>query len=431
MGTAQDAQAGARRILRLVPDCDPTSLKLTAEEGFLLSRIDGATPWRLLCQIGGMEPEEAEMCLESWLGAGYVEVSGAVPEARPKAERARPAIQKGRAGAPRRAAADGPRTIDESEITEGLDINVEVQRTILEFEAALDRPYHELLSVAPDADAKQVKQAYFKLSKEYHPDRYFRRNIAGYAGRLERIFKAVLEAYEILSDPELREELGRVEAATPPQAAAAEGAESAPAKPLTKLERLRQRMPFRIPEHLLEERRQKACEFAHAAEQSERMGRLAEASSSMRIAISFDASNREYRAALVELQAKSAEQRAAKLLEECGESYGADTADMRRVLKLLEDVLLYRPHDPALNHRAASVSLMLDEIKMAREYAEVALEHSPEVAAHHTIMGKVHRAQGDIGHARKEFESAVAIDAEDVEARKELASLRLGRRAAK
>ena len=215
MGAGEGSQAGLRRILRLAPDCDPTMLHLTAEEGFLLSRIDGATPWRLLCQIGGMEPEEAEMCLESWLGAGYVEVSGAVPEARPKAERARPAIQKGRAGAPRRTAADGPRTIDESEITEGLDINVEVQRTILEFEAALDRPYHELLSVAPDADAKQVKKAYFKLSKEYHPDRYFRRNIAGYAGRLERIFKAVLEAYEILSDPELREELGRVEAAPP------------------------------------------------------------------------------------------------------------------------------------------------------------------------------------------------------------------------
>ena len=41
------------------------------------------------------------------------------------------------------------------------------------------------------------------FSKEFHPDRYFRKQIGPYTRRLERIFKKVLEAHEILSDPEL------------------------------------------------------------------------------------------------------------------------------------------------------------------------------------------------------------------------------------
>jgi tetratricopeptide (TPR) repeat protein len=232
----------------------------------------------------------------------------------------------------------------------------------------------------------------------------------------------VLEAYEIFSDPRMRVEVARAEAQSAPSGAAPGG------QPLSKLERLRQRMPFKIPKHLIEERQLKAREFYYAAQQSEHAGNLVEAASSLRIAICFDSSNRDYRAALVDMQARSAEIRATKLLEECGASYTTDADALRGVLKLLEDVLLYRPHHPALNHRAAHVALMLDEVKKAREYAETALEHSPDVAAHHTIVGMVHRAAGEFGHAKKKFDSAIAIDPNDVEARKELATLRLGRR---
>ena len=57
---------------------------------------------------------------------------------------------------------------------------------------------------------KAVKKAYFALSKEFHPDRYFKKNIAGYKDRLDTIFKKVLEAYEILMDPKLRAELAKI-----------------------------------------------------------------------------------------------------------------------------------------------------------------------------------------------------------------------------
>ena len=43
-------------VPRLAPGWDPNSCTLTPAEGFLLSRIDGHTPWNALRQIGGIAP---------------------------------------------------------------------------------------------------------------------------------------------------------------------------------------------------------------------------------------------------------------------------------------------------------------------------------------------------------------------------------------
>ncbi|MFP6640686.1 MAG: hypothetical protein VCC04_10620, partial [Myxococcota bacterium] len=67
-------QAG-RRILQLAPDFEPGGLTLSSVEFFLLSRIDGCTPWRVLREMGGLSAEESDLCLESWLAAGYVELA--------------------------------------------------------------------------------------------------------------------------------------------------------------------------------------------------------------------------------------------------------------------------------------------------------------------------------------------------------------------
>ncbi|MBW2383416.1 MAG: DnaJ domain-containing protein [Deltaproteobacteria bacterium] len=424
MAADQGLGGDLRRIIRLAPQCDPTSLALTAEEGFLLSRIDGATPWRLLREIGGMDADEADLCLEGWLANGLVEVAGLASEEKRRNGTKVRAVRQRDVGA-------GRTELDESLIDAELDLDIDVQRRILSFELGLEQDYYSLLSVEKSAETKDIKRAYFKLSKEFHPDRYFRRNIGAYAERLERIFKKVLEGYEILSDPDLRAGLDEAEAVkVEPQSAGPFsspcGEPAGPQRPLTKLERLRQRMPFRIPEKVLVERRRQAEELFKAAHLSERSGQLVEAASAVRVAISFDSTNAEYRRMLVDLQARIAEKKANELLAE-GTSYSTDSTQLRKVLRILEDVLLYRPHDPGINDRAAAVSLMLGQYKPALEYAETAVEHSPEVGKYHTMLGLVYKETADVGHAKKEFERALKLDSDDVEARKGLASLRLGR----
>jgi curved DNA-binding protein CbpA len=430
MGDGEESADGFGRILRLAPDCDPTALKLTAEEGFLLSRIDGHTPWRLLRAIGCMDPDEADLCMEGWLASGVLEVSGV--EQRPTRPRTPPkrAVEPMGAAQSATAISSRPGEIDEALLDESLDIDLEVQRRILTFESGLCQSYYVVLGIEADADAKQIKRAYFELSKEFHPDRYFKKNVAGYSARLDRIFKRVLEAYEILSDPKLRAEVAEAAAQASPGSSDGGGEPFVPNpdayKTKTKLDRLRQRMPFRIPGRIMEERRRKARQFFAAAEQSSHGGKMIEAASSVRIAISFDPENAMYRNALGDFKAKAAEQQARKLLDQSAEIGAMSKDQLVQALGYLDDVLFYKPHDPDLNDRAAGVALMMDDSKKALEYAMSAVEHSPDVGRYHTTLGKVHLAKREMGHARNEFQKALKLDEGDVDARRTLASLRLG-----
>ncbi|HEY5951369.1 MAG TPA: DnaJ domain-containing protein [Kofleriaceae bacterium] len=59
-----------------------------------------------------------------------------------------------------------------------------------------------LLGVPTGADAKVLKRAYFKLSKEIHPDRHYGKQLGSFAERLTSVFEAVSRAYARLTTPE-------------------------------------------------------------------------------------------------------------------------------------------------------------------------------------------------------------------------------------
>ena len=61
--------------------------------------------------------------------------------------------------------------------------------------------YYQTLGVSRAASADEVKRAYRKLAKEWHPDRH----PEGERDEVEQKFKAIAEAHEVLSDPHKRE----------------------------------------------------------------------------------------------------------------------------------------------------------------------------------------------------------------------------------
>jgi curved DNA-binding protein len=64
------------------------------------------------------------------------------------------------------------------------------------------RDYYDLLGVARDASEEDIRRAYRKLARQYHPD------VNKEEGAEER-FKEISEAYEVLRDPEKRERYDR------------------------------------------------------------------------------------------------------------------------------------------------------------------------------------------------------------------------------
>ncbi|OQX96538.1 molecular chaperone DnaJ [candidate division KSB1 bacterium 4572_119] len=67
----------------------------------------------------------------------------------------------------------------------------------------MERDYYEVLEIARDADAHEIKKAYRKLAMKYHPDKNPGDKIA------EERFKEVSEAYEVLKDPDKRRNYDR------------------------------------------------------------------------------------------------------------------------------------------------------------------------------------------------------------------------------
>ena len=62
----------------------------------------------------------------------------------------------------------------------------------------MEKNYYEILGIKPDASDSEIKSAFRKLARKWHPD------IAGNTPEAVSKFKEINEAYEILSNPEKR-----------------------------------------------------------------------------------------------------------------------------------------------------------------------------------------------------------------------------------
>nr|NIV32488.1 DnaJ domain-containing protein [Anaerolineae bacterium] len=58
------------------------------------------------------------------------------------------------------------------------------------------KDYYETLGVSRDADRKEIRRAFRRLARQYHPD------VNPGDPEAEEHFKEINEAYEVLSDPE-------------------------------------------------------------------------------------------------------------------------------------------------------------------------------------------------------------------------------------
>jgi tetratricopeptide (TPR) repeat protein len=394
---------------------ESASQQLSPIEGFLLSRIDGQTPWAQLRQIAGIPPEEADRYLERWQSEGIVVMSdGAL---------ARP-------GSGEEGDSSDPQS--DLRIDPELGIDVELQGRILDFESSLDRSYFELLSVSRDTEAKEIKRAYFTLSKVFHPDRYFRKELGHFKERLEKIFRKLVEAYELLSDPMTRAELERsLGPAPPPEPQPCESAPTKSNRPspqkLTKREILdRLSGHFKVPQSILAERRQKASHFYDVAMAAAEQEHWSEAAPNLRLAIAFDPWNSEYSRHFVGVLSHYHEQRAVEMIE-AGNDTGA-VEDRAEALRLLEEALIHRPADPDLNERAAKLAMTTRELDRATEYAEAACELDPETAGRRITLARVLRRAGERDRAIEVLNEAACLDPDDGEIQDELKDLRPSRR---
>jgi curved DNA-binding protein CbpA len=395
------------RIPRFAQGADPSRLSLSPEEAYLLSRIDGKTPWSVLRQIGGLPPHEVDRRLRRWITERILMLEDeGTSSSQPSREE---------------ATNEAPEPPPNVQIDPSLEIPPQTQQRILEFQALLGRPYHEILGVADDADVKTLKRAYFALSKEFHPDRYFRRSIGPFADLLERSFKKIVEAYELLSDPTARVEIARSLTQGPSGGDFVEA--SGPAAASSRFHPARH--VFSMHARARRERRRKAKALFESGMAAFAQERWLEASAGVRLAIAFDPWNEAYKERFASVQRKANDERSAQLVRE-GEA-ALELRDLKTAFHHFEEALHHRPHDAALNHRTAKLAWAAEsDLHRAKEFATQACELSPDSAEYRRTLGQIYKEAGLEANARREFELALSIDPNDAEAKVELRSL--GRR---
>jgi hypothetical protein len=177
------------------------ALGLGPEEGFVLSRVDGVTRLGELIHLVPFPHEQTVAILKRLWIAGAIEIVGHAPPVM---------VDKATAPEPPRAASTAHRSSTAVPAAASLPPDVQLTpdqaRTIDDKLADIQtKNAFELLGLPRGCDKKEVKRAYFKLSKEFHPDRFYGKNLGPYRERLATIFQAVKAAFDLLSDDARRQ----------------------------------------------------------------------------------------------------------------------------------------------------------------------------------------------------------------------------------
>jgi tetratricopeptide (TPR) repeat protein len=165
-------------------------VSLNPTDAFVLSRVDGTLTAREVVSITPLAPEAVEQSLLALLCTGMLEFAS------------------------RKLKADLPASPQ--------FLRPEILET---FRLLPSRNHYELLGLTPDASDAEVKAAYFRLAKRFHPDVHHHLALADLEDKLGKIFIRLGEAYEQLSTPEGR---AAYQAALSPPRPAGTGTEAKP-----------------------------------------------------------------------------------------------------------------------------------------------------------------------------------------------------------
>lgn len=224
-------------------DFSSVSPSPTPEQYFLLSRLDGKLTVAELCKISGLGREKTLEALETLAKAGAIDVPGleieaeeveeteqagaadsaAASSSQPPAGGAAsssPAQTNPKKGNKKKKSKSSKKTVvpnypvpleefdfDDELLSVDVDLNDQLRREVICLHEQLGQMSHyDLFGLPPDAGRKDIKKAYFRMSKRYHPDKFFRKDVDVFGSMVETIFKEITKAYRTLSNKRKRKE---------------------------------------------------------------------------------------------------------------------------------------------------------------------------------------------------------------------------------
>ncbi len=175
---------------------------LSPADGFVLSRVDGTMSAREIIQMNTAPAEETARSLHGLLCTGILEYLPVPPKVAPKADPRRPAPAPVAPPPPAAHLEVALEAVPAAKVERGEDTR---RREILDaYETLRSKNHFEVLGIPRGSNEGQIKEAYFRLAKRFHPDAHHDPALADLADKLEAVFIRLGEAYELLRNAHSR-----------------------------------------------------------------------------------------------------------------------------------------------------------------------------------------------------------------------------------
>jgi tetratricopeptide (TPR) repeat protein len=303
-----------------------------------------------------------------------------------------------------------------AELGEDVDLPLEAKKEILYLHARLEELDHwQLLGIPWNAPAAAARSAYLDRVKVFHPDRYAGRSLGSYLQRIERVFRALTEARDVLSDEALREEYAR-RTAPPEEFARIE------ARRLEDEQRAEERRRRLVRGNPLVARAARVQELVRRGKEQMANGKHAHAANDFLTALGIDPRHPEARALAAEAKRRATVERAVDLFEKglTAEAVGSHAA----ALTAFRGAAEADPATPKYAVAASRAALATGDHAEARALAEAALRAGPRDARAFEALGAALAAAGEVREAKRALERALELDAALASARALLKKLR-------
>jgi curved DNA-binding protein CbpA len=299
---------------------------------------------------------------------------------------------------------------------EQVELETERKREILELEEKVaSANLFEFLGVTPGASVDEVRAAFRELSRKFHPDRYFGKNLGSFRARLDKIFKRLVEANQTLSDETKRKAYleanpfvrAAVKAASGPAVHDSSGPQTE--EDLRRAAERRARLarhPYLLSANKQQEIVLRAKEAMAKHEYSQAFTHLSQA----------NPENGEVKALLVEVRRLNDAQRALSSYNHGVEAQArGDEALALQAFKVAGNA----GHADAAFKAAKLLDRLANDVREATSYAQKAVEGMPTNVEYRVLLVMLLERAGMKALAKKHLEEVARLDPNNAEVKKQ------------
>ena len=281
------------------------------------------------------------------------------------------------------------------------------------------RDFYQLFNVSKHASVDEIKKSYYSTSRQWHPDRFFRKNTGEYASRLEKIFIGINQAFGILSNIEERTLFDKQYVTETPKA------ETTSSTSTFAQHRRRRNVPKKSAEErkvhtgkkdaILERVRsqvdgakQKAHMFFTQGKEHLEADKPMEAAAALHVAYKLEPENEEYKSLYKEARKLAREKKAMTLFTqaESAENY----QNYQDAIRLYKEALEYEINDARAYARLAYLIEKLEpDVRESLRLMRIAVQKAPNNPEYRCILAEIYAREGMERNARREFNEALQL----------------------